>query len=59
MIVGSSVTGRVLDREYQTFRKKEELKMASNPVKTQVESSEDNFPIEKVDTIIPNRNINS
>ena len=54
MIVGSSVTGRVLDREYQTFKKKEESETASNPAKTQVESSEDNFPIEKVDTIIPN-----
>lgn len=59
MIVGSSVTGRVLDREYQTFRKKEELKMASNPVKTQVESRDDSFPIEKVDTIMPTQNIYS
>jgi hypothetical protein len=58
MIVGSSVTGRVLDREYRTFKKKEELKVASNPVKTQIESREDDFPIEKVDTIIPTQNIN-
>lgn len=47
MIIGSSVTGRVLDREYQTFKRKQEIKSSSNPVNTQAESREDNFPIEK------------
>jgi hypothetical protein len=55
MILGSSISGRVLDREYRTFKAQEELKMASNNFEIQVESrnaKDDSFPIEKVNTSI-------
>ena len=53
MILGSSIAGRVLDREYRTFKDQEEFKMASNNFGIQVESrnaKDDSFPIEKVNT---------
>jgi len=55
MILGSSIAGRVLDREYRTFKAQEEFKMASNNFGIQVESrnaKDDSFPIEKVKTSI-------
>lgn len=50
MILGSSISGRVLDREYRAFKAQEEFQMATNIFGIQVESSnakDDSFPIEK------------
>lgn len=50
MILGSSIAGRVLDREYRTFKAQEKYKMASDNFGIQVESrnaKDDSFPIEK------------
>ena len=48
MILGTSIMGRVLDWEYQTFRKRAETRVATLQLTTADVTKEDFFPLEQV-----------
>lgn len=47
MIVGSSITGRILDMEYQRFKAKAQARLQGEPSAVNL-NQEDGFPLEKV-----------
>ena len=47
MIVGSSITGRVLDMEYQRFKARAQARIQGDPAAVNL-NQEEGFPLEKV-----------